>query len=48
MKNEVGHFSSSSMERDDETCVLLNSIGFQAIEECDTIGWNIENKGVKQ
>lgn len=39
MKNEVGHFRV--YRSDDETCELLNSIGSQAIKECDTIGWNI-------
>ena len=47
MKNEVGHFLSSSIEHDDETCVLLNHIGSQAIKECDTIGWNIKEKPKK-
>lgn len=43
MKNNVDHFTSSNWECDDETCVFLNDIGSQAIEECNMIGWEITN-----
>lgn len=47
MTDSVGKFSNYNTGYDDETCVLLNSIGFQAIKECDSIGWNIKEKPKK-
>lgn len=46
--DSVGKFSNYNTGYDEETCELLNSIGSQAIKECDTIGWNIEKKEVGQ
>lgn len=34
-------FSNYNTGLDDETCDMLNHIGWQAIKECDTIGWKI-------
>ena len=41
MKDGIGNFSNYNTGYDDEVCKLLNQIGSQAIEECDTIGWKI-------
>lgn len=42
MTDSVGKFSNYNTGYDDETCDLLNSIGSQAIKECETIGWEIK------
>lgn len=44
MQSGIGEFFNSNTGYDNETCELLNSIGLQAIEECDTIGWKSEEK----
>lgn len=44
MTDSVGKFSNYNTGYDEETCELLNSIGSQAIKECETIGCNIEEK----
>lgn len=41
MKDGIGSFSNYNTGYHDNICELLNHIGSQAIEECDTIGWKI-------